>query len=265
MANGGEFPYYFDPILGCQVVGLPYKDHNVTMYLLLPNEPGYQALKRLRYKLTVNHLQGLADCTVERTVIITVPRMQLESTIYLKDALELLGIHTLFDPFQADLSQISDNRNVDSFMVNDHFENKNISEEQSTNAEDIISTTHQYPEHTTVNTNTSADEILKKSENETDLVKQTSTNRAESRFSNQSTNPGLYADNVIHKVTIDITELGTEAAAATVVSLTRDGTHKVVKFDRPFLFFIRHEETGSVLFWGTVLKPTPNRPVPSVK
>jgi serine protease inhibitor len=46
MVNGGDFPYYSDPVLGCQVVGLPYKDRSATMYLVLPDEPGYHALKR---------------------------------------------------------------------------------------------------------------------------------------------------------------------------------------------------------------------------
>jgi serine protease inhibitor len=269
MVNGADFPYYSDPVLGCQVVGLPYKDHNATMYLVLPNEPGYRALKRLRYRLTVNHLQGLADCTTERTVIITLPRMKLESTIYLKEALKVLGIQTLFDPFQADLSQISDHRNVDSFIISDHLGDKNISQEQSTDVEDITSITHQYPENTTVNMNMSTDETPKKSENPTDSEKQKAIKHTQFRFSNNdpniSNNPGLYADNVIHKVTVDVTEVGTEAAAASIVSITRDGSHKVVKFERPFLFFIRHEATGSVLFWGTVVKPTPNRTVPSVK
>ncbi|XP_046410123.1 serine protease inhibitor 28Dc-like [Neodiprion fabricii] len=74
------------------------------------------------------------------------------------------------------------------------------------------------------------------------------------------TNPGLFAEDVIHRVEIDITEKGTEAAAVTAVTLTRDGSQKRLVADRPFLFFIRHESTGLLLFWGTVNKPTPNYP-----
>jgi serine protease inhibitor len=269
MVNGADFPYYSDPVLGCQVVGLPYKDNNVTMYLVLPNEPGYQALKHLQYRLTVDQLQGLADHAKERTVILTVPRMQLESTIYLKEALKILGVHTLFDPYQADLSKISEQRSVDSFMISDHLEDKNMSAEQSTNAEEITLTTHEYSEHTTVNMNTSTDEMPKKTKNPTDSGNQKEVIHTEFHSSNYnpnvSKNPGLYADSIIHKVTVDVTELGTEAAAATIVSITRDGSHKTVRFERPFLFFIRHEATGSVLFWGTVVKPTPSQTVSSVK
>lgn len=71
-------------------------------------------------------------------------------------------------------------------------------------------------------------------------------------------NPGLFADEVLHKVEMDVTERGTEAAATTSVLLDRDGNQKRLVANRPFLFFIRHDPTKLVLFWGTVNKPTPN-------
>lgn len=75
---------------------------------------------------------------------------------------------------------------------------------------------------------------------------------------NRYQNPGLYADKIIHKVYMDITETGTEAAASTSVSLSRDGNRVTFRVDCPFLFFIRHEETKTILFWGSVNTPTPN-------
>ncbi|KAG5312343.1 ILEU inhibitor, partial [Acromyrmex insinuator] len=71
-------------------------------------------------------------------------------------------------------------------------------------------------------------------------------------------NPGLYADEVLHKVEMDITEKGTEAAATTAVVLRRDGNQKKLIANRPFMFFIRHDPTKLILFWGTVNKPTPH-------
>lgn len=68
---------------------------------------------------------------------------------------------------------------------------------------------------------------------------------------------GLYASDAIHKVEIDITETGTTASAATAISITRDGSNPVVRVERPFLFFIQHAQTGVILFWGTVIRPTP--------
>lgn len=78
------------------------------------------------------------------------------------------------------------------------------------------------------------------------------------RNSATTTNPGLYADEVLHKVDIEINEKGTEAAAATTVVLERDGRQKRLLANRPFLFFIRHNPTKLILFWGTINTPTPN-------
>lgn len=71
-------------------------------------------------------------------------------------------------------------------------------------------------------------------------------------------NPHIFASDVLHKVEIDITEKGTEAAAVTSVIIERDGNQKRLVASRPFLFFIRHDVTGLILFWGTVNAPTPN-------
>lgn len=80
----------------------------------------------------------------------------------------------------------------------------------------------------------------------------------ELRNSANLVNPHLFASNVLHKVEIDITEKGTEAAAATGVILERDGSQKKLIANRPFIFFIRHDPSRLVLFWGTLNTPTPN-------
>ncbi|PSN52046.1 Serine protease inhibitor 28Dc [Blattella germanica] len=227
MVTGADLPYYYDKELGCQIVGLPYKDHAATMYLILPDEAGLGALKQLKNRMTINHMHQLADLTVETTTIIAVPRMQLESTIHLKHALKMLGVHSLFTPSQADLSKIS------SYSPRPP--------------------THNY-QHSNVN---SSHLHVPQTSHQSNAGQQKRPEEIEFRASD--TNPGLYVEDIIHKVTVDITETGTEASAASVVSITRDGTHKVVRFERPFLFFIRHRTTGIVLFWGTVTKPVPNQ------
>lgn len=73
-------------------------------------------------------------------------------------------------------------------------------------------------------------------------------------------NPHLYASEVLHKVEIEVTETGTEAAAVTGALLERDGNQKRLVANRPFIFFIRHDPTRLVLFWATMNAPTPNYP-----
>lgn len=69
----------------------------------------------------------------------------------------------------------------------------------------------------------------------------------------------LYVSDAFHKVFVEVTEAGTEAAAATAVVMARGGgmappaTPFVV--DHPFVFVIRDTATGAVLFMGRVVDP----------
>jgi serpin B len=68
---------------------------------------------------------------------------------------------------------------------------------------------------------------------------------------------GLALTAVVHKAFVDVNEEGTEAAAATggVVGVTSVQNPVVFRADRPFLFVVRHEPTGTVLFIGRVVDP----------
>lgn len=68
-------------------------------------------------------------------------------------------------------------------------------------------------------------------------------------------NPGIYADDVIHKVEMTVNERGTEAAAVTQLVIDRDNDYKRLVANRPFLFFIRHQPAKLTWFWGTINNP----------
>jgi serpin B len=76
-------------------------------------------------------------------------------------------------------------------------------------------------------------------------------------FTGMDRRPGLYIGAVIHKAFVDVNEEGTEAAAATAVVMKRESMPIITEFraDRPFLFIIRHEKTGVILFMGRVANP----------
>jgi serpin B len=68
----------------------------------------------------------------------------------------------------------------------------------------------------------------------------------------------LYIGSVIHKAFVDVNEEGTEAAAATAVimrTLSVAPPLPIFRADRPFLFLIRDNGTGGILFLGRVVSP----------
>ena len=61
---------------------------------------------------------------------------------------------------------------------------------------------------------------------------------------------------VFHKAYVHVDEQGTEAGAATAITMARGLTNTPsVNIDRPFIFLIRHDPTGTILFMGRVLNP----------
>ncbi len=79
------------------------------------------------------------------------------------------------------------------------------------------------------------------------------TNAAD--FSNMFDNVEAHISDVIHKTFIEVDENGTEAAAATVILMTKNSLPmpeeiKEFKANRPFTYFIRDEVSGEILFLG---------------
>ncbi|XP_053253016.1 serpin B6-like [Podarcis raffonei] len=76
-------------------------------------------------------------------------------------------------------------------------------------------------------------------------------------FSRMSPNNDLVLSEVVHKSFVEVNEEGTEAAAATaaVMMLRCAMIVPCVTADHPFVFFIRHNKTQSLLFYGRFCSP----------
>ncbi|XP_046899740.1 leukocyte elastase inhibitor-like [Hypomesus transpacificus] len=76
-------------------------------------------------------------------------------------------------------------------------------------------------------------------------------------FSGMSPSNDLFLSKVIHKAFVEVNEEGTESAAATAVIMQCHSFVTLASFiaDHPFLFFIRHNPTNSVLFYGRYCSP----------
>ena len=66
----------------------------------------------------------------------------------------------------------------------------------------------------------------------------------------------LYVSNVNHKTFMEFDENGTKAAAVTSITITEKSAKRndpiVMLVDRPFFIFIRHRDTGTILFSGLI-------------
>ena len=77
-------------------------------------------------------------------------------------------------------------------------------------------------------------------------------------FSGMTGNKDLFISAVVHKAYVDVNEEGTEAAAATGVTMKLTSVAPpppVFRADHPFIFLIRDNQTGSILFLGRVANP----------
>ena len=77
-------------------------------------------------------------------------------------------------------------------------------------------------------------------------------------FSRMDGTTSLYISSALHKAFVDVNEEGTEAAAATAVAIgltSAPGQSYTITLDHPFLFLIRDNATGTLLFVGRMADP----------
>ncbi|CAG9838931.1 unnamed protein product [Diabrotica balteata] len=296
MSNAGEFPYLKDNRLGCEILGFPYKGNKTVFYVIMPFESSVQKLKEFQNRITQADLENLADRTVYRKALVSFPKMTVESTLDLNPILNKLNVRSLFDPESAELGLISPTtanmrkaplgrvpaqinpprpfqtnpNNVIIFNRSGHPVNCSNIYGNSNNVT-CKDTVEDIKGGRQVTNKTLGDKIgrrvarniSKKRTKRTTITRSGETIDNLRHLIDQQTaynnyqNPGLYVDQILHKIFLQITEEGTEAAATTAVLLIKSYSSIGFRVDVPFIFFMRHEETKTILFWGSVERPTP--------
>ena len=75
-----------------------------------------------------------------------------------------------------------------------------------------------------------------------------------------TTEAALFISGVVHQANITVDEKGTEAAAATAITIAGSAAPEQppieVRFDRPFTYWLREKSTNAILFMGRVNDPT---------
>jgi len=74
-------------------------------------------------------------------------------------------------------------------------------------------------------------------------------------FSGMDGTRDLFIGHVAHKAYVSVSEEGTEAAAATGVSMTLS-MPSMMTIDHPFIFLIRDSKTETIRFIGRVVEPS---------
>ncbi|NWX91955.1 ILEUB inhibitor, partial [Nothoprocta ornata] len=178
------FCFGYIPEMKTRILELCYDGQELSMIILLPNniEDDSTGLQELEKQLTFEKLQEWTHPHHLRSTDVNVhlPKFKLEESYDLKLHLCAMGLLDVFDSGKADLSGISEARD-------------------------------------------------------------------------------LFLSQIIHKAFVEVNEEGTEAAAATAGFVVYAACSYLVtedfNADHPFIFFIRHNPTQSILFLGRYTSP----------
>lgn len=107
MVTGGFFPFYDSKAYDCRVIGLPYRQHLTTMYIILPNNSTRQRLRQLQATLSADKIDEMISKMEWRSSIVFFPKLHITNNVDLKAILNRMGLRSLFTYDQSDLSLIS--------------------------------------------------------------------------------------------------------------------------------------------------------------
>lgn len=274
MATGGSYPFYDSKEDDCRIIGVPYRKHLTTMYIIMPNNSTRHRLRQLQAQLTADKIQNMISKMEWRTAIILFPKLHITNRVDLRQILSRMGLRSLFSYEQSDLSLISTGVELASnVLTNQRFPGAASSHENNQFLFARIGEEIKNASNVTRATNTTANSIPKRGKRS--LKPNLSRGRREISVdpsmnlkrldllrtrlnSERPPNPRLFADELIHQIDLTVNEVGTEGGAATATTLRRSGPDVLFRVEAPFIFLIRHEETKLPIFYGTVFEPQNN-------
>ncbi|XP_007522251.1 leukocyte elastase inhibitor [Erinaceus europaeus] len=177
-----KFPLGYIEDLKCRVLELPYKDKELSMIILLPDdtEDEFMDLKKIEEQMTLEKLQEWTKPKSMSLIDVHVylPKFKLEESYTLNSHLASMGVVDLFNSNKADLTGMSGVRDI-------------------------------------------------------------------------------FISKIVHKSFVEVNEEGTEAAAATggIATFCMLMPEETFRADRPFIFFIRHNPSDTILFFGKLSSP----------
>ncbi|VVC94147.1 unnamed protein product [Leptidea sinapis] len=112
MKQKGIFHYTVNEDLGAQILELPYKGNDISMYILLPPYSMKEGVSNIIRNLTPERLAAVVEeGYMGRDVVVEIPKFTIERTLSMRPILEALGVGDLFNS-SADFSTLSDKQSV---------------------------------------------------------------------------------------------------------------------------------------------------------
>ncbi|XP_049283623.1 serine protease inhibitor 28Dc-like [Anopheles funestus] len=241
MSTVGCYPYYDAQEYDAKIVGLSYQGNKSALYIIMPNNSTRQTMQDFQRRLTPAMIGELVSKMAQRKMFLQMPKMEITNTINLRDILQRLGLQTIFNRGQSDLSgMIAKQQQIELFATR-------FGEPGAAGPADPSSVL--FP----------SDYYY--SQPSADIRRGSGTNNVNAAAAESSRDrvpgPQLHVSEFIHRVVLDINEKGTEGGAITTSTIFRALPSVHFRIDSPFLLLIGHDDTRLPLFYGTIYDPTP--------
>jgi serpin B len=208
---------------GCRIISVPYKHAEAAMYVILPDTGDVYNIHAFAATLSVDDVRELVSSTTPASVTLVMPKMRLAQTFSIRRVLSLLQQQIASEMQDKILGSVPE-QNKDESKGN-ICGGSNCSKLHQAFCKSRSRAAR--PEHI-----------------------------SEEDISGGSHEQSFEIGDIIQQVFLEVSEMGTEAAAVGITLVDYFGDFKNFVVDRPFVFFIKHESTGSPLFWGTIVDPT---------
>jgi serpin B len=103
-----HFRHFADEAKSFQLVEMPYKDSEISMVVLLPEQ--VDGLAQLEKKLDAESLTKWLQKAESKEVVLTLPKFTTRSRLPLADKLQSMGMTTAFRPKEADFTGMTEDK-----------------------------------------------------------------------------------------------------------------------------------------------------------
>lgn len=208
------------------LLGLPYKGNKTTLYVIKPLDSTKKNLKQLLNYMTADIFKSLINNAKRQSTIVLFPKMKLSSTHHLRSILETMGVISIFSHTEANLALLSaspiafaPNKNTYTNMEDQKFIFSRFGEDHPNkrNCEQVFQLRNSITANCTVSDTINGEHIkvvyrrignqIGRKIIKREVSRNKSIHRSRRQMMSNLWNPGLYVDEVLHKVDMDITGL----------------------------------------------------------